>query len=291
MTTSLHFRGREAVPTLVRPAQRRGGRARIRASRWLARLAGTAFVCGAALGLVSRVAEGADESSPGAEHRTVVDATAYPWSAIGAMFNSDHTECTAVAVAADQILTAAHCLYGHRTGHLMTPASLHVLMGFVRGAYAVDATVSSYHVAAAYERTRPAGTYNADWAVLNLKNRLPSGWSVAVLAKRIPQPGTLVMAGGYGRGRAFMMTADPECQILSGSATGMLLSNCHIAPGYSGGPLLVRASGTEKAEVVGINIGTSMVGGAQVTVAVPTPLVRWELGMVVSEESSGEPAK
>jgi hypothetical protein len=87
-----------------------------------------------------------------------------------------------------------------------------------------------------------------------------------------------------------MMTADPGCRILGVAATGILLSNCHIAPGYSGGPLLARASGSDKMEVVGINIGMSIVGGAQVAVAVPTPLIRWELE-TVSKQGIEEPAK
>ena len=275
---------------LSRAARCRAAGVLIGASRRLCRVAAAAFACTAVLGFVPQATEGADESSPDAGHRTVVDATTYPWSAVGAMFNSGQTECTAVAIAADQILTAAHCLYVRRTGHLVAAGSLHVLMGFVRGDYAIDAAVRSYHVGAAYAHNRPIGASNADWAVLNLKSRLPSGWGIAALAKQIPKAGTPVMATGYGRDRAFMMTADPECRILGVAATGILLSNCHIAPGYSGGPLLARASGSDKMEVVGINIGMSIVGGAQVAVAVPTPLIRWELE-TVSKEGIEEPAK
>ena len=86
-----------------------------------------------------------------------------------------------------------------------------------------------------------------------------------------------------GRDRPFMMTADPECRILGVAATGVLLSNCRFAPGYSGGPLLARASGSDKMEVVGINIGMSIKGAGQVAVAVPTPLIRWELETVGPE--------
>ena len=92
----------------------------------------------------------------------------------------------------------------------------------------------------------------------------------------------MVTAGGYGRDRPFMMTADPECRILGVAPKGVLLSNCRFAPGYSGGPLLARASGSDKMEVVGINIG-SIKGAAQVVAAVPTPLIRWELETVGPE--------
>ena len=280
----------DAVRMLSLPARSRAAGVLICVSRRLRRLGAAAFACVAVVGFVPQATKGADESSPDARHHSVVDATKYPWSAVGAMFNSDQTECTAVAIAADQILTAAHCLYGRRTGHLIAAESLHVLMAFVRGDYAVDATVRSYHVSDVYARNRPTASANADWAVLNLKTRLPSGWGTTALAKRIPEAGTPVMTGGYGRDRAFMMTADADCRILGVAAAGILLSNCRIAHGYSGGPLLARAGGSDKMEVVGINIGMIMVSGAQVAAAVPTPLIRWELE-TVSEEGSEKPAK
>jgi hypothetical protein len=39
------------------------------------------------------------------DHRAADHATAYPWSAVAALFSGNHSECTAVAVAPDQ---AAH---------------------------------------------------------------------------------------------------------------------------------------------------------------------------------------
>jgi protease YdgD len=270
----------DAVPMFLRPGRGQAGSLLIRAFRWACRVIATAFACTAVLGSVPTATQGADESSPDTQHRTIVDANTYPWSAVGAIFNSDHTECTAVAIAPDQILTAAHCLYGRRTGYLIAPGSLHVLMGFVRGAYAVDATVRDYHVAAGYDHNRPINARNADWAALSLNSPLPSGRGALALAKRIPEAGTMVTAGGYGRDRPFMMTADPECRILGVAATGVLLSDCRFAPGYSGGPLLARPSGGDKMEVVGINIGMSIKGAAQVAAAVPTPLIRWELETV-----------
>jgi len=85
-----------------------------------------------------------------------VDATAYPLSAVGALFNGNHSECTAVVVTPDQALTAAHCLFEQATGHPMQP--LHVLLGFVHATYQVDARVQTYQFGAGYDHGRPYDT-------------------------------------------------------------------------------------------------------------------------------------
>ena len=87
-----------------------------------------------------------------------MDATAYPWSAVGALFNGNHSECTAVVVTPDQALTAAHCLFEQATGHPMQPQSLDLLWGFVHGAYRVDALVQTYRFGAGYDHGQPYDT-------------------------------------------------------------------------------------------------------------------------------------
>jgi hypothetical protein len=85
----------------------------------------------------------AEPSGEAIDHRAAVDPTAYPWSAVGALFNGSHSECTAIAVAPDQALTAAHCLFGQPKGHPMQPQSLHLLLGFVHANDPVDAQAIS----------------------------------------------------------------------------------------------------------------------------------------------------
>jgi len=231
-----------------------------------------------ALGLLFAQPAGALEPAPeGAEHRTPVDATSYPWSAVGALFNSSRTECTAVAIAPDQVLTAAHCLFSQRTGRLMQPDSLHVLLGFVRGKFEVNASVRSYHIAAGYDHARPRDSVGADWAVLRLDPPLPEDHRPLPLADRLPATGTAVEAGGYGQDRAFMMTADSHCRVVRVATTGMILWNdCHTIHGYSGGPLLAWANGTDRVEIVGVNVAVTVIG-PPVTVTVPAAAIRREL--------------
>ncbi len=220
-------------------------------------------------------------------HREPVDASAYPWSAIGALFNSSRTGCTAVAVAQDQVVSAAHCLYSRQTRRMLPPESLHILLGFVRGSYGLDAAVRSYRVGARYDPGRPSENPAADWAVLTLKAPLPAERRPLPLATRVPEVGARAVAAGYGQDRMFMMTADRDCRVLGMNRDNLLLDDCHLLHGYSGGPLLALANGTDRMEVVGVNVAIGLSAGAKVSAAVPAASIRRELEASPSPAAGG----
>jgi len=221
-------------------------------------------------------------AEPGTEaidHRAAVDATAYPWSAVGALVNGSRSECTAVAVAPDQALTAAHCLFAHATGQQMQPQSLHLLWGLVHGTYQVEALVQSYQFGARYDHDRPFDTLDADWALLKLTAPLPAGHPTLALANALPDTNTPVMTGGYGKDRALMMTVDGRCRVRRVVGEALLLNDCRTVHGYSGSPLLQLLTGTDRLEVVGVNVAISTVDGAPVTLSVPAVAIVRELGI------------
>jgi protease YdgD len=230
----------------------------------------------AAMLCIQRVWAG-EPSAEAVDHRAGVDATSYPWSAVGALFNGSRSECTAVAIAPDQALTAAHCLFGQATGHLMQPQSLHLLLGFVRGTYQVDALVQSYQLGAVYDHDRPIDTLQADWALLKLTAPLPKDHPALPLASVLPDANTPVMTGGYGKDRAFMMTVDSRCRVRQLMVRGLLLNDCRAVHGYSGSPLLQPCAGTGRLEVVGVNVAISTVDSAQTTFSVPAVTIVREL--------------
>jgi protease YdgD len=220
-----------------------------------------------------------EPSGEAVDHRAAVDATSYPWSAVGALFNGSRSECTAVAIAPDQALTAAHCLFGLATGRLMQPQSLHLLLGFVHGTYQVDALVQSYQLGAAYDHDRPFDTLEADWALLKLTAPLPKDHPALPLANAMPETNTPVLTGGYGKDRAFMMTVDSRCRVRQFVIHGLLLNDCRTVHGYSGSPLLQPLAGTDHFEVVGVNVAISTVDGATMTLSVPAVTIVRELGI------------
>src|SRR6476646_7989346 len=102
-----------------------------------------------------------------------VDISAYPWSSIAKLNNSVGGSCTAVAIGQNAVLTAAHCIFNRRTNRFLLPGSLHVLLRYEQGKYAVHALVASYTIGPGYDPLRELATASSDWAVLQLVEPLP----------------------------------------------------------------------------------------------------------------------
>jgi len=114
---------------------------------------------------------------------------------------------------------------------------------------------------------------------------LPADHPGLPLANALPDNGTAVMTGGYGRDRAFMMTVDSRCRVRQVVGQGVvLLSDCRTVHGYSGGPLLAPLPGTDRLEVVGVNVAISTVDGVPVTVSVPAATIVRELDSLSGDQ-------
>ena len=211
-----------------------------------------------------------DKPAPGHAHHMAVDADVYPWSSVGKLFNSVGGSCTGAVIARDKVLTAGHCLYAFRTHRFLPPDAIHFLLGYERGDYRTHARVARYRLGPGYDPNAERTTAASDWAVLDLAEPLPDGTrplrpSVAPAAPKIR-----IMVGGFARDRAYVMTADEDCQVL-GKVGGKLISHdCVIAPGDSGAPLLTKSDAGE-ARILGVAVGIWHVGSGQVGIAAPVP--------------------
>ena len=193
-------------------------------------------------------------------------------SAIGKLYNGTGSGCTAVAIAADQLLTAAHCIFNRKTGVFLQPSSLHFLLGLDRDEYQEHVLVESYTIGPRYDPRRSFQTAPNDWAVLRLKQSLPPENPPIALATDLPANGAFVLIGGYGQDRAFAMTVDGNCRILR-SVRGLLIHNCHAIRGYSGAPLIQPAAGNKPAQIVAIHVARGYFEGAMVNIAVPAAAI------------------
>jgi len=205
-------------------------------------------------------------------HREDVDVSRHPWSAIGALYNGTGSSCTAVIVARDRIVTAAHCVYNERTRRFLPPDSLHFLAGYRSGRYVAHARVARYEIGAGYDPVQYKETIGADWVVLTLIDSLPD--EIVPLRLR-PEPapsGTRAQIAGYRQDRRHAMTADRDCELREPAGAGrLLLHTCEGSRGYSGAPILIRNSNDEF-EIAGIHIAVYR-GDTETMVAVPAQAI------------------
>jgi|SRR5579862_868627 len=209
-------------------------------------------------------------------HREAVDVAQYPWSAIGKLYNETGGACTAVIIARDKVLTAAHCIYNERTQRFIPAAALHFLVGYTAGRYSVHARVASYVIGTGFDRLRYDATSDADWAVLSLDEPLPAEIEPLKLSAGASPSGTKAVIAGYPQDRAFAMTADADCELRGPIDDGKLVTHtCRGIAGYSGAPILVGIG--DKVEIAGIQIATLKGDGRQKMLAVPAQTVRQAL--------------
>ena len=88
-------------------------------------------------------------------------------------------------------------LFNRRTNRFLIPGSLHVLLGYEQGKYAVHALVASYTIGSGYDPSRELVTASSDWAILKLVEPLPGEIRPLKFVDRIPAPGCHLMIGGY----------------------------------------------------------------------------------------------
>ncbi len=203
-------------------------------------------------------------------HHMGVDADAYPWSAVGKLFNSVGGACTAAVIAPDRVLTAAHCLYAFRTRRFLPPDAIHFLLGYARGDYRIHARVARYRVGRGYDPARERDTASSDWAVLELAEPLPPGVRPLALASALPDIKTTLVLGGFAQDRAYLMTADMDCHVTGLARDGKLIfHDCVIAHGDSGAPLLSPTAEPGRYRCLGVTVGLLQADGRRVGFATP----------------------
>ena len=201
-----------------------------------------------------------------------VDISAYPWSSIAKLNNSIGGSCTAAVIDQDKVLTAAHCTFNRRTGRFLTSKSLHVLLGYEGGHYAVHALVGSYTLGPGYDPASELATASSDWAILKLVAPLPNQVRPLKLIDRLPAPGSQLLIGSYSQKRLHVMTADRNCQLVQTLApSALLVHNCEVARGSSGAPLLFM--GREGIVIIGIQVAVGQSNGAEIMLAVSAPSI------------------
>jgi protease YdgD len=187
----------------------------------------------------------------GQDDRKPLDSAAWPWQAVGRVNQANGIHCTGAMIAADAVLTAAHCLMDRASGVWLSPQDLVFVAGYRRDedlGYARGREI--VHPEHAINPRRPAlHDIGDDWAVLYLEHPLP--------VRPIPvQPlaegrGGQVMLAGYSEERPHMLSLQEACGVLERvDGDRVLFTDCDSTHGDSGSPLLVRQG--RKVWIVGV---------------------------------------
>lgn len=164
-------------------------------------------------------------------------------------------------------MTAAHCLYLARVRRFIQPGSVHVLLGYERGAFRAHARVARFVIADGYDPARPVATLGRDRAVLVLDHAIAGADSILPVAA--PPMGTPVpvRVAAYDQDSAERARGSPPCALMKTlhDATGAVVlgHDCGVTHGASGAPLVVTIDGRDRV------VAMVVAGEAATNLAVP----------------------
>ncbi len=159
---------------------------------------------------------------------------------------SDMVQASGVLVAPDEVLTAAHVIYG--TNGLRTSGT--VIMDYNKGTYTTTDSVAGVHVVAQADYTTDAGE-QTDYALIHLSTPVTGGTVFNLAA--FGGNGTYNVSGyPAGTGGALdtqseQVTKESSYTVLNGATLSQGTNNAH---GSSGGPVWTTVNGTPTVEGV-----------------------------------------
>ena len=205
----------------------------------------------------------------GRERRMLTDAEAETYRGVGRLNVAGRRFCTAVLIAPDRILSAAHCLYHPRTQRAVPLDEMRFVAGVRRSEYAA---LRGIRRAAIPDGFRPDGSLRlenlrADIALLELDEPVAAPLVPSFAPGAAPSGQDVIAIASYARDRSQAVSLQDGCRITAQIATVVAL-DCGVNLGASGAPVMAIGPNGRRVWAVVSSTGRDEATGDDVTLAV-----------------------
>ena len=172
------------------------------------------------------------------------------WQAVGLLQLGGRATCTGTLIAANQVLTAAHCLFDKDTKKQYSPDQIQFLTGWRLGRAASYRTARRVVIHRDYRDIGYDGRSRrdlvaSDLAIVELDRPVDANIAKPFQVHSQPRTGDSLTVVSYAKGRNEAPSLEEGCKVL-GRDTRVLMATCSVDFGSSGAPIFSIIDGTPK---------------------------------------------
>jgi len=192
------------------------------------------------------------------------------WEAVGRLELGGKGFCTGTLIAADLVLTAAHCVFDRQSGKLLDPGRLTFRAGLRDGVSIAERTGLQIAVPPDYAPQNALSWDNVrrDVALLRLSEPISTTDADPFALYTGSNPGRDVSVASYGQGRTEAISRQRQCRLLR-TARDLMAFDCNVTFGSSGAPVFARAG--SRGQILSVISGMARVDGRKLAMGMALP--------------------
>ncbi|NRB01741.1 MAG: trypsin-like peptidase domain-containing protein [Rhodobacteraceae bacterium] len=166
------------------------------------------------------------------------------WKAVGRIQLGTSGFCSGTLIAADLVLTAAHCLYKGNSGATYAPTEITFQAGFRNGKAVTERRAIAAEPHSGFDPRAPLTDQNVsvDVALIQLDQPISTFDIPPFYVSRDAVRQGPVSVVSYGRGRSNVQSRQDQCQMFR-QLGDVLLFDCDVTFGSSGAPVFTHLNG------------------------------------------------